>query len=102
MKGFGSLPEPFVFNTGLKAFAFGIPTIWTCVVLTMVAIPFLAARRKPGFWIALIANLGILMGTIPIYATHNATTEFLVGIIFATLSVIALLAPGTGGKTYAG
>jgi hypothetical protein len=93
-------PEPFAFNSGLKAFALGIPTIWTGVVLTMIAIPFLAAGRKQGYWIALIANLAILVGTIPVYATHTSTTEFLVGIVLAVLTLIALLVPGIGGKAY--
>jgi hypothetical protein len=91
-------PEPYIFDTGRLSFALGIPTVWTGVVLVMVGIPLLAARTRTGWWLAAIGLLTILIGTTHIYLTHLTTTEFLMGIVMAVVSLALLLIPVIGGR----
>lgn len=96
LRMFLARPEPFSLPAGLKAFAFGVPALWMSVVVLLVSLSFLANRMQSGWWLALIGSLGIMIGNVTLYLQHTETTEFLIGIIFAALSLGALLLPKLG------
>lgn len=96
LRMFLARPEPFQIPAPLKAFAFGVPALWISVVMLLISLPLLANYARSGWWLALSSSVGILIGNAALYIQHTETTEFLVGIIFAVLSLLALGLPNIG------
>lgn len=83
-------PNPTVVD---HAFALGIVVNWTAVILVLIGIPLLAARKPSGWWLTTIGTLSLLIGTATLYLGHPNVTEFMVGTIMALITVILLFIP---------
>jgi len=79
------------------AFSLGIVVNWTAVILVLIGIPLLAARKQSGWWLATIGSLSLLIGTGTLYLGHSNVTEFLVGTLMALVTVTLLLIPKISG-----
>lgn len=97
LRMFWARPEPYLLGISQYGFLFGIPVIWIGVVVTVIAIPFLAAETRKGWRLALVGLACILMGNFILRLTHPAIKEFLYGIIMAVVSLALLYIPAVGG-----
>lgn len=93
LRMFLARPEPYKLAAPPKALAFGVPALWVRVILMLIGLPLLANRTRSGWWLALIASRGMLIGNRPLYLQHSETKVFLVGIFYASLALAALLLP---------
>jgi len=87
-------PNPLAVD---HAYALGIVINWTAVLLVLVGIPLLAARKQSGWWLCTIGSLALLVGTGTLYLGHPSVTEFLVGTLMALVTTVLLLIPKIGG-----
>lgn len=98
LRMFWARPEPYVLQMGHYGFLLGIPVLWTGVIVTLIGIPFLAARKEVGYRLAGAGLLIILAGNAILWITHTGTKEFMIGIIMAVVSLALLVLPGIGQR----
>ncbi len=66
---------------------------WVAVILVYLAIPYLAAERKQGWWFAVIGAVSILMINIPTQFFRTKTLDYLYGSILAAGVLVFMLVP---------
>jgi len=91
-------PEGQVLNAGNYGFLLGIPAVMLGVVLVILAIPILAARKRAGRLLASSGLLTIAAGTSTFFLTHPGIMEFPVGILLAGLTLALVAIPSIGGR----
>ncbi|MCC6147557.1 MAG: hypothetical protein IT308_08325 [Anaerolineaceae bacterium] len=97
LRMFWARPEQYTLDAGNTGFILGIPVIWAGVLLTIIAIPLLAATSRRGWFVGFAGLLAILGGNAVLFITHSGTREFMFGVIMAVVSLILLWAPKIGG-----
>jgi hypothetical protein len=99
LRMFWARPEPiYILDKTNLTWLLDYPVAWMGVVVTFISIPFLAAKKRLGFLLAVSGILIILMGNLRLFIFHTGTMEYLVGVIMAVITLILLWLPGVGGK----
>ena len=103
LRMFWARPEPiYILDQSNLAWLLGYPVNWIGVVVTVIAIPFLAARKYFGFLMAAAGSLIMLTGNLMLFAFHLATQEYLIGAVLALITLGLLFAPKIGQKAVEG
>jgi len=98
LRMFWARPDYYPLDASNTGFILGVPVIWTGVLTTVLAIPFLAAALRAGRRLGLVGLGIILMGNLMLFATHTGTKEFMIGMIMAVISLVLLFIPAIGGR----
>lgn len=98
LRMFWARPDYYPLDASNTGFILGVPVIWTGVLTTVLAIPFLAAALRAGRRLGLVGLGIILMGNLMLFATHTGTKEFMIGMIMAVISLVLLFTPAIGGR----
>jgi len=64
---------------------------WIAVLMLLVSIPLIAARKKNGWWLALVAALIIVSINIPTQIIRTKTLDYLLGAVLAAILLVLLL-----------
>ncbi len=90
--GWGAKPR----TLELFFYLYGVPVIWLGCILALVGIPFYAARRDVGWWLAVSGSILMLIGTV-LFLIAKATGWFIVGLFLCITCLVVLLIPVVGG-----
>jgi len=102
LRMFWARPEPiFIPDQGNLAWLIGYPVAWIGVAVTVMAIPFLAAKKYAGFLLATAGMLIALMGNMMLYVFHTETQEYIIGVIMALVTLGLLWLPKVGARAIA-
>jgi len=102
LRMFWARPEPiFIPDHGNLAWLIGYPVAWIGVAVTVMAIPFLAAKKYAGFLLATAGMLIALMGNMMLYVFHTETQEYIIGVIMALVTLGLLWLPKAGARAIA-
>lgn len=66
---------------------------WIATALLIASIPFLALRKKTGWYLTLIASVSVLAIDLPTQLIRTKTMDYLYGAILAALLLVFLLLP---------
>jgi hypothetical protein len=75
-------------------YAIEAPTNFISMILCIVAIPLLAAEKKAGWWLALVAGAAITLINYPTHFIRMQTWDFFVAGTLGLALVISLVIPG--------
>jgi hypothetical protein len=99
LRMFWARPEPiYILDQGNLAWLLGYPVAWIGVVVTLISIPILAARKRLGHLLAGSGLLIILMGNLMLFIFHTETQEYILGVMMAAVALVLLWLPNVGGK----
>jgi len=102
LRMFWARPVPiFIPDQGNLAWLIGYPVAWIGVAVTVMAIPFLAAKKYAGFLLATAGMLIALMGNMMLYVFHTETQEYIIGVIMALVTLGLLWLPKAGARAIA-
>ena len=102
LRMFWARPEPiFLPDQGNLAWLIGYPVAWIGVAVTVIAIPFLAAKKYAGFLLATAGILIALMGNMMLYVFHTETQEYIIGVIMALVTLGLLWLPKASARAVA-
>ena len=99
LRMFWARPEPVnILDQGNLAWLLGYPVNWIGVVVTVISIPLLAARKYAGFLLAAAGSLIMLTGNLMLFAFHLDTQEYIIGAALALICLVLLWLPKVGAK----
>lgn len=102
LRMFWARPEPiYIPDQGNLAWLLGYPVNWIGVVVTVISIPLLAAKKYAGFLLAAAGSLIMLTGNLMLFVFHLETQEYVIGAALALICLALLWLPQVGGKVVA-
>jgi len=83
-------PDPNVVD---HAYALGIVVNWTAVLLVMIGIPLLAARKPAGWWLCTVGSFAMFVGSGTLLLAYPDVMDFQAGTLIALVTCILLFIP---------
>jgi hypothetical protein len=90
--------RPYFIDIKTTVYGYEGPLNFIAVILCIVAIPLLAARKHAGWWLALIAGITVVLANYPTHFIRLETSDFFVGGSLGLGLVISLLIPAFRGS----
>lgn len=85
--------SPLFIDPMYTIYGYGTPMNAVALIMCIVAIPLLAAGKKSGWWLGLIAGVMVVIANYPTHIVRMQTSDFMVAGTLGLLLSIALLIP---------